>query len=115
MKERKSRPRPDLPIARRSPPEPEAELCSAIIARGRTLTGPIPGEPPKQVGFDPTTARAITRAPTRRYLPGQCVSLPRSEFERLRALGFLLDPADVREPPAANTNDRPGKMPPPAV
>jgi hypothetical protein len=86
-------------IALRSPDAPTGPVTCAIIANGRSVTVPIAGVPPKMVGYDTEAKRPATRSVTRRYLPGQLVSLPQSEATRLRGLGFLR--SDDDPPPAA--------------
>ncbi|MGF6481991.1 hypothetical protein [Paraburkholderia sp. JPY419] len=65
-------------------------LRRAVVARGRTVQGPVPGSGKPDVD-DP---RRVTGTTSRRYMPGETVWLEAHELPRLRTLGYALDPLD---------------------
>ncbi len=70
-----------------------------IVARGRTIDVPDLNAPRQTVGYT-ADGKAMTRSPSRTYLPGQEVELPAKEIASLRERGFLMDP-DQTLPPLA--------------
>ena len=88
------------------------KMVKAIVARGRSLYF---GEGRRVLGFDKDTNQEIFGPATWRYvLPGETVELPASEVERMRALGYLVDPSKVAPPEEgprivrSEDRDRPG-------
>jgi hypothetical protein len=55
--------------------------------------------------FDAASGRTyfvpVTRAKTRRFRPGETVTLPQSELARLRGLGFIVDERRIAKLSAA--------------
>jgi len=101
---------PDLVLSGKpAPPSPAPDENTAneataigIVARGRTLHLPIPGER-RSVGWDPNEKKTVYAAVTRGHGPGERVELPVSEIKRLQGLGFLVDPDRIVAASAAVT------------
>jgi hypothetical protein len=90
---------PDLVLPQQSPsettevvsPEPE-ELVSGVVSSGHSIhinIGRVAS------GYDAMLSRPVYRQTFRIALPGEVVELPRSEIDKLRAQGFLVDPDRV--------------------
>jgi hypothetical protein len=76
--------------------EPEA-MQTGTVARGRCLELPDPSQPLRERHScgEGGIINTATFQPCRRFMPGEEVTLPGSEIERLRALGYLIDPDRV--------------------
>jgi hypothetical protein len=67
----------------------------AVVARGRTIMGSVPGQV-KFVGHD-REGNKVYGPIYRVFGPGQEIELPVAECQRLRGLGFLVDQAAIGE------------------
>ncbi len=76
--------------------EPEA-MQTGVVARGRCLELADPSQPLRERHScgEGGIINTATFQPCRRFMPGEEVTLPGSEIERLRALGYLVDPNRV--------------------
>lgn len=73
-----------------------AETASAIVSRGRSIVVPVGGETKKICGYSISPEGGLTpvhMSATRVLMPGDLLSAPAAEIERLRAQGFL-DPVE---------------------
>jgi hypothetical protein len=89
------KPEPMPPVV----PEPSAKVPKArgTVARGHTVEVPT-GE--RYVRATANDGSPIFAQHSKKYGPGQEVSLPKDEIERLITLGFLVDPNAVPPSPS---------------
>ena len=80
----------------------EGPLTEAIVAHGRTVE--VSTDQKVQRGYNSDTGETITRVLTKAFGPGEVVLLPASEVERLRQLGYLVDPSRVAPPTAGSVD-----------
>jgi hypothetical protein len=89
----------DQPNLNQGANQAREKTARGVVARGRTFDVPDMNAPRQTVGYTPE-GKAMTRAPSRTYLPGQEVELAAKEMASLRERGFLMDP-DQTLPPLA--------------
>jgi hypothetical protein len=71
------------------------DTVSAIVAHGRTVVTPHPTEMVDYYRPDDEGKMVRVRAPLQVHNPpGKKISLPRSDFDNLRALGYVIDASD---------------------
>jgi hypothetical protein len=89
-----------------APIQTKTKLVRATVARGRTVDVPIPGSR-YQIGLTKSfdNPKPVFNQRCRQYGPGSVIELPADEAERLRALGYLVDPARIA-PPVLDPQDR---------
>ena len=68
----------------------DQEMGRATVAPGRSVHCPVPGK--KEFFKYDKDGNAVYRPVSRSYGPNEVVTLPLEEIDRLRGLGFLLDP-----------------------
>jgi hypothetical protein len=72
--------------------EPE-ETATAIVATGHSVH--VSDGTRVACGYDALLSRPVYRQGFRIALPGETVELPKSEIEKLMALGYLIDPNSI--------------------
>jgi hypothetical protein len=83
-------PPPNMRHALDQPAAPPEKLVKATVARGRSI---MVGVGKKLAGFDRDTQKEIWVPICEYRIEGQEVELPESDVIRMRATGFLVDPA----------------------
>ena len=89
-----------------APFEPSGPMTECTVQNGRTLQVPSPSGQRRIVGFDAGKNENVFALVTEVFQPGQSLSLPLSEYQRLLAAGFVVAPEDYREPPAPQERER---------
>ncbi|MEX3896364.1 hypothetical protein [Paraburkholderia sp. BR10954] len=82
-------------------------LVPIVIARGRTLRGPVHGSGKP----DPDNPHRVIGTLSRTYHPGEVVWIEAHDVERLRGLGFVLDPSNPADAEAVNALRAPPPLP----
>lgn len=71
-------------------PDESEPLETGVVNRGHCISLPDPDQPRVLIGYDKKGAARFIAAP-RLALPGETVTLLRSELKRMKRLGFIVD------------------------
>ncbi len=90
-------------------------MARGTVARGHTID--IPTGERRMIGYDRVTGAPVFTSVIRKAGPGEEVTLVRSEIDRLRRAGFLVDPNKIVTFSSAELKrlDKTNGAPPPAA